>query len=429
MRNQLQKWYYAIIGLPGLGRLAALCAPVVRRVAEGLAARNYRKLCVVRDDQENFLAPDEQEMAGSFARACDISTPCPSISIIINTCDRRPFLERALESAWRQQYRTFEIICVNGPSTDGTDALLERWKNRIKVCRCPERNLSRSRNVGIAAAGGEIVAFMDDDAIAPQDWLMELAQGYVDSTVGAVGGCVRDHTGLGWQLRVNVADRYGNVRRYPTLAAARQSEGDPILWGKQKYFSPMGTNVSFRRKDLLRIGGFDENYAYHLDETDVLLRLVEAGRRIMVREHAEMTHKFAPNSLRKADRTPLSFYHQARSKTYFILRHALPVYGVGAANKHIEAYLVWLASLGHVAYRQGRMNTADYKRLRQELQTGRKDGETLASQEPRFVQFSAETPAMCLTTSASGESFSDGSGISVQEPSHGRECSHYHCDP
>lgn len=383
MRNQLRQCYYALMGAPGLGRMAAWCAPGVKRVADRLAAGSRRDLHARLDSLESRLSSTRAELNACLALNPDYARHCPSFSIVINTCNRREFLQKALESASRQHYPKFEIVCVNGPSTDGTDSLLDSWKDTIRICSCAERNLSMSRNIGIAAAGGEIIAFLDDDATAQQDWLMELARGYADGSAAAVGGYIRDHTGVAWQSRVCVADRYGDVRHYRGVAEAIRAEGAPDTWGTRKYFSPTGTNVSFRREALIGIGGFDENYAYHLDETDVLLRLADAGRQIRFCEAAEVTHKLAASNLRQADRTPVSFYHQARSKTYFILRHAAPVFGREAADKHIVAYLAWLSSSAQAAFRKGRLDKTDLERLKQEMARGRRDGEEMAEKGQR----------------------------------------------
>lgn len=382
MHNRLRQYYYTLIGMPGLGRMTAK-----------LAAHSSHALRARVESPESQFATTRVELNDALARDPEYAQRCTSFSIITNIRNRRTFLEKALESAWRQKYPAFEIIWVNGPSTDGTDTLLDVWKDRIKVCACPERNLSRSRNIGIAAPGGESIAFMDDDATAPPDWFMELARGYADATVAAVGGCVRDHKGITWQARANVADRYGDVRQYPTVAADVLAEGAVEMWGMQKYLSPLGVNVSFRRTDLVEIAGFDENYTYHLDETDVLLRLVDDDKRIRNRETAEVTHKFAASDVRQADRTSRSIYHQARGKTYFILRHGAPVFGHKAVDNRISAYLTWLASLAQIAFRQGRLGRADVERLQLELADGRKDGKILEALGPKQAHFAEYRPS------------------------------------
>jgi len=88
-----------------------------------------------------------------------------SVSIIINTYNRANSLSNALSSLKFLNYSKFEVIVVNGPSTDNTGKVLKKFGNDIKIGNCSERNLSVSRNIGIGIAAGEIVAFLDDDAI------------------------------------------------------------------------------------------------------------------------------------------------------------------------------------------------------------------------------------------------------------------------
>ncbi|MEZ5417967.1 MAG: glycosyltransferase family 2 protein [Vicinamibacterales bacterium] len=94
-----------------------------------------------------------------------------SASIVVNTFNRARALERLLPSLERLD-TACEVVVVNGPSTDDTEEVLARFAGRIKVARCPEPNLSRSRNIGIAAAAGDVVVFIDDDALpADTAWL------------------------------------------------------------------------------------------------------------------------------------------------------------------------------------------------------------------------------------------------------------------
>src|SRR5260370_11539521 len=72
--------------------------------------------------------------------------------------------------------------------------------------------MSKSRSVGIAAAGGEVVAFIDDDAIPEPAWLAELVAAYDAPHVGGAGGLVYDHTGFALQYKYSVCDRLGGNR-------------------------------------------------------------------------------------------------------------------------------------------------------------------------------------------------------------------------
>ncbi len=122
-----------------------------------------------------------------------------NVSVVISTLDRCETLRKTLLSLSQQRYRDFEVIVVNGPSTDGTDQLLAQWHDRIKVGRCPVANLSVSRNIGIAMAAGDIVAFIDDDAIPHPCWIERIVDGYDRPDIGAVGGFVFDNTGFSFQ--------------------------------------------------------------------------------------------------------------------------------------------------------------------------------------------------------------------------------------
>jgi hypothetical protein len=98
------------------------------------------------------------------------------ISVVINTYNRCKDLEQLLESLYYLEYKNFEVIVVNGPSTDNTNVVLEKYKNDIKIETTDKINLSVSRNIGIAMSAGDYVAFIDDDAIPDRLWLNKLLQ-------------------------------------------------------------------------------------------------------------------------------------------------------------------------------------------------------------------------------------------------------------
>ncbi|CAK7071236.1 MAG: D-inositol-3-phosphate glycosyltransferase [Desulfovibrio sp.] len=289
------------------------------------------------------------------------------LSLIINTFNRRDSLERTLESLSYLRYPNFEVVCVNGPSDDGTGELLETWRGRIKIAACPEANLSRSRNIGIQHAAGDIVCFIDDDAIPEAGWLSAIATAYDDPRVAAVGGYIRDNTGVNYQAKRLVCDRYADS--YDSEAHS----GDPHF-----YTALTGTNCSFRREALAAIGGFDEVYAYFLDETDVLLRLSDAGYEIACIEGAEVHHKYAPSSMRDEKKIAKTLYYPIRSKTYYACRHALPVHGLRATMTHLNSYIAHVAASQDWLCRTGQITKEHHASLLGDIRKGRKEGLELA---------------------------------------------------
>ena len=84
-----------------------------------------------------------------------------SISVIVNTTDRERQLATLLTSLDQQSYRNFEVVVVVGPTTDDTLLVLEPYRERIRLSRCAKANLSQSRNIGLLAARGDVVAFIE----------------------------------------------------------------------------------------------------------------------------------------------------------------------------------------------------------------------------------------------------------------------------
>lgn len=253
---------------------------------------------------------------------------------------------------------------------------MEQWRDKIKIEECPEANLSRSRNIGIQHASGDIVCFIDDDAIPEPGWLSAIAAAYDDPRVAAVGGYIRDHTGVAYQAKHLVCDRYADSFAYNP----KTHYSSPRLF----YTALTGTNCSFRRDVLLAIGGFDEVYAYFLDETDVLLRVSDAGYKIVCIEGAEVHHKYTPSNMRDEKKIAKTLYYPIRSKTYYAYRHALPVHGLEETTARLDSYISHVAASQDWLYRNGMIAKEHYMSLLSDIDKGYKDGLKLA--------FHAEAP-------------------------------------
>ena len=259
---------------------------------------------------------------------------CPRVSIVINTLNRAADLARTLESLrWLDEAVPFEVVVVNGPSTDRSDDVIAQYGGRIRAFTCPVPNLSVSRNLGIRQAAGDIVAFIDDDGIPEPEWLVQLIAPFADPDVGASGGFVFDHTGHAFQYRFGTADRLGEARidRY---------KASPELNFPFTFSFPhlLGTNASFRRSALIEIGGFDEEFEYFLDETDVLARMVDAGYRVAQLPNAFVHHKFAPSHLRNHNRIIKNRYPVIKNKAYYCIKHGRRYVGLEGAVRAISHF-------------------------------------------------------------------------------------------
>jgi glycosyltransferase involved in cell wall biosynthesis len=300
----------------------------------------------------------------------------PKASVVINTYNRAAYLRNAVVSIAAQSYGDVELVIVNGPSTDHTEKVLDEIESdgiRIKRANCPHRNLSKSRNVGISQASGDVVLFIDDDAVAHGEWVSRIMASYSDSRVGAAGGFTFDHTGVNYQCRYTVCDKFGNARFFDTL------DPETLVAATVDFFYPslLGTNCSFSRDLLERIGGFDEVFEYMLDETDVCARIAAKSKRIITVPTAYVFHKYAPSDTRTLEKIPLSLLAPARSKAYFCLKHSKTaradpmnldvIAEIERYRKDIDFSNKWF--LDHK-----KISPAHYSRLNNELSAGISDG-------------------------------------------------------
>lgn len=278
-------------------------------------------------------------------------------------------LADALDGLDGLHYDEFEVCVVHGPTEDATAELLAGWTGRIKLAQCAERNLAVSRNLGIMLAAGEVVAFIDDDAVPEPEWLDELLSPYLDTRVGGAGGFVLDPSGIGFQYRYGIGDRLGNCALTP--AAPMPELNFPYA---ANYPHLLGTNASFRRSALLEIGGFDEEYDYYLDETDICCRVIDADWQIVQVPGARVHHRYAPSPLRTERRVIRQWYSIVKNKLYFSLLNAADHHETRLIIKDAEQLVLRLESDLRWAVDQGLLDETDLARFRPEVDRAFADG-------------------------------------------------------
>jgi glycosyltransferase involved in cell wall biosynthesis len=302
-----------------------------------------------------------------------------SVSIVINTLNRASFLRNTLQSFLHLDFENFEVIVVNGPSTDATADILEQWKDKIKIGHCPEANLSKSRNIGIAMAAGEFVVFIDDDAIPEPEWLDQIMLGFDSTEVGGTGGKVFDHTGYTYQYQYANADRLGHGKWYLTKPFPHYCYS-----GAYEFPYLQGTNAAFRRTALLEIGGFDEEFIFYLDETEVCLRLIDRGYVIKQLPNAYVHHKYAPSYIRTKT-TAIYRYPVLKSKVYFSNRHARPYHSQHEIDIDNLTFMQNQRIDVTCCVQTGRLNETDLNKFEEHVRDALRTGKEAASQPPKLI--------------------------------------------
>src|SRR5262245_27301039 len=141
-------------------------------------------------DRDRNTKPAAAAVAAAFADApfpAERRRTWPRISVVICAYNAADTLEDCLSSVEKLTYPDYEIILVNDGSRDRTGEIGRRHA-RVRVIDIPNGGLSAARNVGLAEATGEIVAYTDADTRVDRDWLSFLVQPFLTSEVVGSGG-------------------------------------------------------------------------------------------------------------------------------------------------------------------------------------------------------------------------------------------------
>jgi GT2 family glycosyltransferase len=203
----------------------------------------------------------------------------PKVSVVICAYNAASTLEDCLSSLERMTYPNFEVIVINDGSKDATGEIARRHPSMLLI-EVPNGGLSAARNIGLAHASGDIVAYTDADVRVEPDWLTYLVQPFVNSDVVACGG-------------PNVAPADD-----PWLArAVSLSPGGPthVLLDDRIAEHVPGCNLAIRREALLAIHGFNPIYLRAGDDVDVCWRLQARGGKVGFAPAALVWHHHRPS--------------------------------------------------------------------------------------------------------------------------------------
>lgn len=187
----------------------------------------------------------------------------PRVSVILPTHDRARTLPRAIQSVLTQGFRDLELIVVDDGSSDGTADLVAAIADRrvVYLRRDPCGGAAAARNVGLAAARGELIAFQDSD----DEWIADKLQNQVD--------------------RLDALPS-----QFALTQGAVQFEGPPAQYlfsnlpaGKEREAILACNNTTFmqawlaRKAALVAVGGFDERL-HQWEDWELLIRICQRYR-------------------------------------------------------------------------------------------------------------------------------------------------------
>jgi glycosyltransferase involved in cell wall biosynthesis len=223
----------------------------------------------------------------------------PAVTVVVPTRGRAAYLEVTLDSLCCQRTLTpHELLVVDDGATDSTRQVAQQFGVRC-VSHGERRSLNAARNTGLRETGAPLVAFVDDDVVAPKGWLEALVEGAARTPEAeAFGGPIR--------ARFEGPTPRACGREQPpitTLDLGAEDREAEMVWG---------ANFAVRRSAVERIGEFDESIVSpHGDEEEWLERLCAAGGRIQYLAAAGLDHRRAGDDTRLA---PLAKAAYARGR-------------------------------------------------------------------------------------------------------------------
>lgn len=218
----------------------------------------------------------------------------PSVSAIITTYsrDRWDWLRECIESVQAQNVPPLEVIVVVDHNPELLDEITREFPGITVVPNIGDRGVSGGRNSGVKASRGEVVGFVDDDAIVTPQWLETLLPHILKpDVVGA--GCYSD--GLwdepcpswfplefGWTIGVShtgLPSRPTAVRNVWTCAMLVKRSAFEVVGGFREDFGKIGNKSLPEDTDLcLRIAAEQKNAVWIYDPAKVMKHRVPAGR-------------------------------------------------------------------------------------------------------------------------------------------------------
>ena len=216
------------------------------------------------------------DQSASVAKHTHYRPPEQTISLIVCTRNRAAKLRqliKALLSLETPAEARIEYIVVDNGSTDETPQVYanaaEMFGDQLRWIRVAKPGVGHARNMGLAQAGGDILAFIDDDVVPRRDWLKVICREFAgDADLALLSGQVQ----------------LCNSRDLPVSIRTRTERGQ--FSSIADAFSLLaGCHFAVRREFVERIGGFDDDFGvgtrFPVEDADFFYRIWRAGGKLI----------------------------------------------------------------------------------------------------------------------------------------------------
>lgn len=248
----------------------------------------------------------------------------PFASVVLATRDRPHLIAHCLDALLHMRYPSYEVILVDSASRTPATLHLAQTRfagePRLRYGREDTPGLARARNTGLTAVRGEIVAFVDDDALVDCYWLAELARALASHERAAcvTGLIVPGQLETPAQIWFEQFAGFGRGYSQRVFDLATNRAPDPLYPYRASIFGT-GCSMAFRTAFLRGIGGFDPALGAGTpccgEDLAAFLRVITDGYQLVYEPRAILYHLHRS----EYDRLRRQLYHYGTGLTGYLI--------------------------------------------------------------------------------------------------------------
>jgi len=256
------------------------------------------------------------------------------VSVIVPVYNRASEVHKCLDALINQTYprEQYEIIVVDDYSTDDLKEVVEAYPSVQYVLNSLEFCLPAARNMGIARAKGEIIVFLDDDAIVEKEYIEKIVDVFRSNEgIGGVTGRLKDveiqEIKKGFLGRIMAL--YAKIFGVSGFFSSQKGVGRVLETGflisnfeQHRVLSQVewlsGCNMSYRKKAVEEVGLFDPRFDGHsyFEDADFSYRILKKGYRLYSVSDAVVDHQVSAVSREKLSR--IKYYQLIHNNRFFL---------------------------------------------------------------------------------------------------------------
>lgn len=241
----------------------------------------------------------------------------PLVYVVLANWNRTADTLECLESLTQQSYPNLRLLVVDNASTDGAPKLIEERFPQVEQVLNPKNlGFTGGYNAGMRASlqgGADFIFVLNNDTLLAPDTIQLLVDASTPEDVGMVSPMIFfavepdkiwSAGGTVSRLTLEITDNHGREKKFSEITERDFLSGCAML---------------IKRPVLEKVGMFDDNFFWYYEDSDLSLRVRQAGYRLLLVPQAQIWHKVSMSS--GGSDSPVERYFMGRNSTLFFRKH------------------------------------------------------------------------------------------------------------